>query len=1013
VVVVRLVIAALTLGGLSLTGVALGQGSKEEGRTSTKSGLQVSGRQLKPYGKLTGLGNFPAGGAMTPNGRFVWTVQAGRGANDIRILDVNPRIRCRSGRAGRQCRLRRQKRTGRLIQLIPMPGATGGIAISSDGRRAYVSGSRESGAREFRVGEEVPGQEGDVIHAFNVDPRTGRATRDGVIPVPPPSDAPIVQDFPPTSLERTSWPRDLAISPDGKRLLAALNLADRAAVIDTESRSVRYVETGSYPYGAAITRDGKLGLVSNEATGTVSVIELASARKIKDIRVGPNLSHPEGIAVNPVADRAYVAVTHQDLVAVIDTRSLEVIRTLSVERPEGLGTAPVAVTVTRDGTRLIVADSGEDALAVFRLPERGANASSSPIARTAEQVLQHEGRRGADQAETAREEAAEIYGEEVEEEIEEEKLRRPVAAASQNYELIGKIPTASYPTWAGAVSRRGKLVWIAAEGLGSGPNTYAPGEAPFRDPGSATSEASEAQLFKYLPAHTFGKAGTGSFPDDGRLRRLTPRAARQLRPTNTQEPPAGTPIRPPGPGQKIEHVFYIVRENRTYDQILGADPRGDGDPKLELFGERVTPNAHALARRFPLLDHVYANSEASIDGHFWTSAAAVSDYVSKNWHQNYGGRGRPYDFGVYAVTWPAAGFLFDQAEKQGIEYFNWGEAIAGVVEELPDKDKGVAEIQRAASKQDNSDLNVPATPTGCFPNVASSGGIDEVLSLGPAPDVEVYDSSLPPGAPPLSLSRFDCFRARFNLMLALNDVPAFNYITLPNDHTAGTSPGRRTPNAMLAENDWALGQVVDLISHSPIWSKSLIMVIEDDSQDGADHVDAHRIPAFAISPYAKRGAVVHTRYDFLSFIRTLEIITGIQPLNLFDSVAVPLYDALGPEPSNSEAYDAILPGVNLTERNTGASPNAQLSSRLPLGFTDRTPQRILDRILWQYVHGLDSEPPPPGPNASGLDEARWRRGGAFTQREAEEALREELEEARENLRQTEERASRARRSSRR
>ena len=268
----------------------------------------------------------------------------------------------------------------------------------------------------------------------------------------------------------------------------------------------------------------------------------------------------------------------------------------------------------------------------------------------------------------------------------------------------------------------------------------------------------------------------------------------------------------------------------------------------------------------------------------------------KNWHANYGGRQRPYDFGVYAVTWPSQRFLFDQAEKQGISYFNYGEAIAGVIYQLPDKDRGPEELEQILAKQDNSDLNVPATPSGCFPNDASSGGIDEVLSLGPLPDLEVYDSSLPSGAPPGSMSRFDCFRQRFQQQVAAGNVPAFNYMTLANDHTAGTRPGRRTPNAMVAENDYALGQIVDLISHSPIWDKSLILVIEDDSQDGADHVDAHRIPAFAISCYAKRGAVVHTRYDFLSFIRTLEIVVGMKPLNLFDATAVPMYDAFEPDP---------------------------------------------------------------------------------------------------------------------
>ncbi len=176
-----------------------------------------------------------------------------------------------------------------------------------------------------------------------------------------------------------------------------------------------------------------------------------------------------------------------------------------------------------------------------------------------------------------------------------------------------------------------------------------------------------------------------------------------------------------------------------------------------------------------------------------------------------------------------------------------------------------------------------------------------------------------------------------------------------------------------------------------LWKNSAIFVVEDDSQDGADHVDAHRIPAFAISPYAKRGAVVHTRYDFLSFIRTLELVVGMKPLNLFDATAVPMYDAFDSDPSdNLEPYEAITPQVDLLERNTAAAANARLSERLPLEYTDRTPQRILDRILWQSVHGAGSEPPPPGPNAEGIDERTWREKGATSDAEALEEVIELL-----------------------
>jgi DNA-binding beta-propeller fold protein YncE len=994
-----LAVLALAAGGI----VIAATDPKKEGRTSTSKLQLGSGRDLNPVGKMTELGNYPAGGALTRNGRFLWTLSAGRGKNDIRIVRAETGKRCRKGRRGKRCRRRNARRIGRVVQTIPMPGLNGGIATAHDRNTVYVSGTPDSSTDYDKSPEGTPGKAGDVIHVFRYNGRTGKAKRAGLIDVPAPDDTPPPQDFPPTRTDRVSWPRDLAVSRDGKTLLAALNLAHSAAIVDTASKEVRYVKTGRYPYGAAITRDGKKGLVSNEADGTVSVIDLASGEEEKEITVGPHLSHPEGMATDPKANRIYVAVTHQDLVRVIDTNKMEIERSLSVERPQGLGTAPVAVSVTKDGKRLIVSNSGEDAVAVFALPAR--KRKSSRLARRADQVLQHEGRRNVEQAEIEREEAAEIYGEEAEEEVEAEKAARPVQRRPKAWELIGRVPTASYPTWAGATPRRRSLVWVTAEGAGSGANSLREGESVPHDPGSATAEAPASFRFKYLPSYTFGRSGILKFPSDRRLRKLTPRASRQIRPSNARKPPADTPLKTPDAGGEFKHVFYIVRENRTYDQILGADPRGDGDPKLELFGEEITPNAHALAERFPLLDHVYANSEASIDGHFWTSAAAVSDYVSKNWHQNYGGRGRPYDFGVYSVTWPAAGFLFDQAEEQGISWFNFGEAIAGNVP-LKDDDRTPEETERVVAKFRKSDLGttpgflrpflvVDDTGAGCFPNDASSGGVDEVLSAGPGPDVEVYDSALPqPGdgktqqAPDASAqSRFSCFKQKFERQLAEDAVPQFTYITYSNDHTAGTRPGRRTPNAMIAENDWALGETVELISKSEIWKDSLILVIEDDSQDGADHVDAHRIPAFAISPYAKEGAVVHTRYDFLSFIRTLEIAVGMKPLNLFDAVAVPMYDVFTPNPDNDEPYEAIVPDVDMTERNGEDAPNAALSKRLPLGFTDRTPQRYLDKILWQYVHGEDSEPPPPGPNASGLDEARWRRSGGTSQEQALEQAR--------------------------
>src|SRR3954447_21266910 len=902
---VRAILAA-TVAALAAAATSLAATAPNAIGPATK--IQPSGRQLAPYGRLGTLGNHPGGGALTRDGRFLWALDSGRGVNDVQIIDVAPELGCRTrGKRLARCRTRQRRKPQRVIQTIPMPGLSAGIAMARDGRTAYVSGVADSEHLDQKAPPGTPGLEGDVIHVFTYSRKTGQASRAGVIPVPPPPNTPPPQNFPPTRTTPLSQPRGVAVSRDGGTLVVALSLADSAAIVDTRTRSVSYVKTGSYPYGAAITRDGKSALVSNEADGTVSVIDLASKSKVADIQVGGHLSHPEGIAIDPNSTRAYVAVAAEDKVAVIDTAKREVERDLSVANRAGNGTQPVAVSVTADGCRLLTSDSGADSIAVHAL------------------------RRGCD--------------------VRRARKRGRKRKAATAFSLVGRIPTASYPVFAAATPHREKVVWVASKGLGTGPNVHGP------DPLSPLDSDDQINSFQYLPSFVRGMEGNGRFPTDRDLKKLTRVADAQVKPIGAEAAPAGTPLRPDGP---IKHVFYVVRENRTYDQVLGDDPRGAGDPNLAIFGRNLTPNAHALAERFPLLDHVFANSEASIDGHFWTSAGAVSDYVTKSWHQNYGARGRPYDFGVYAITWPAKRFLFDQAERQGISYFNYGEAIAGVVP-LTDKDRNQEETQQVVTKFSHSDLGAGGATVGglqlptafCYPNDASIGK-DAITGQ------EVYDST-PPVTAVGAVSRVACFRQRFNQQLTTGSVPAFNYMVLSNDHTNGLAAGRRTPQAMIADNDYALGQIVDTISHSSIWDSSLILVMEDDSQDGADHVDAHRIPAFAISPYTKRGAVVSTRYDFPSLIRTLELPIGMEPLTLYDRLATPLYDAFSATPSNAEPFNAVPPQQSLTATNPNTAANRRFARRYDLISTDRVPQRVLDRMLWRSVRG-DEKPPPPGPN---------------------------------------------------
>ena len=863
---------AAVLGLVAGVSLAANIGADRVGRIGPRLHTTGNGRQLRPPGQLVTLGHFPTGGAVTPDERFYWTVSTGRALNDVRIVALGGR-------------------RARVIQILGLPGASGGIAIDGRHHRVYVSGLQDSTNRD-ELRPHLPGRQGDVIHAFRYDARSGRAREIGTIAVAPPPSAPAPQSFPATPKLRESWPDRLAVSPDGRSLLVPLNLADVAAVVDTSSHRVRYIPTGTYPYGAAILPGGRTGLVSNEGPGTVSVVSLSSAKKLKDIQVGANLSHPEGIALSPDGSRAYVAIANEDQVAIIDTRRETLVKVLSVDRTQGGGESPVAAAVSRDGRRLFVAESAADELAVFALPS---------------------GQR------------------------------------------LGRIPTAAYP--ADVQTTRRSLLWIAGKGFGAGPNVDGPNPLNTGDnnllkhPGSAVLSS--------------GRAGVLPLPTAAALRKDTLAAGRQLIPDNFRAAPSGTPLRRGGP---IKHVFFIIRENRTYDQVLGDDPRGDGSPALTLFGKRVTPNIHALVRRFPLIDHAYANSEASIDGHFWTSAAAVSDYVQRNWEQNYAGRNRPYDFGAYSISWPGTGFLFDRAQRQGISYANYGEVIAGTIPPnilkivgIVDKNITAEGASLEAEKFRHSDIGYPF---GCYPNDTAIGTDSIYSSLNHGAAAEAFDSSVPAGPTAHPESRFDCFKKTLDGQIAAGSVPAFNYMVLPSDHTNGVAPGARTPQSMVAENDYALGQIVDLISHSSIWRSSAVFTIEDDSQDGADHVDAHRLPVGVFSPYAKQGAVIHTRYDMLSMIRSIELILGMKALGLPDRLATPMYGAFTSRPSNAAPYSVQGPTYPLLQRNPNTAATRALARRYDFFHTDRVPQIAFDRVVWHAVHGGTLAAPPPGPNAT-------------------------------------------------
>jgi len=858
--------------------------------------LLVSGRHLTPYGTQVAVGNFPTGSAVTADGRYLWTVSTGF-TNDVRIVDLESASVC---------------------QTIALPGASGGIALDSAHHLAYVAGLPVSTMMPSQ--KAMAGAKGDTIFVYSWTDACGQATLQRTIGVPPPAGSQPAQQWPPVTesqrpgaaAKMLSWPQKLAVSPDGSRLLVPLNLVDHAAVVDLSSAdAVHYVKAGRYPYAAAITPDGLTGLVTNEAAGTVSFIDLATATKTADVVVGTGLSHAQAIVVDAAGQRAYVSLSESDVVVVLDLANHKVERTVSVGIAAGLGTQPVSLTIA--GDRLYVAQSGDDEITVVALPAG-------------------------------------------------------TATSTGDWTVVGRIAATDQPQTVAVTtptSGAAQLVYVTAKGVGVGSNPTGPNPESPTDPIFAafsktppTTDIFTTGSTTYDPTLVTGIVGIGAVPTDSDLVALTAQAEAQVVPVGSATTPTDTVVRADGP---IKHVFFVVRENRSYDQMLGDVGRGNSDPALNVFNATVTPNMHALVSRFPLLDNTYANSEASIEGHFWTAAATVPDYVNRNWFQNYASRGRANDFGEYAVTWPGNGFLFDQAERQGISYFNYGEGIAGDEPTITDLDRTPAQTAESAKVAAKSDIGPPFA--GCYPGSYSIGFTST--------NKEIYDSSLPTGAPAGSYSHIDCFRQRFSAQLAANDVPTFNYLSFTGDHTLGTIPGARTPSAMIADDDKALGELVDTISHSSIWASSAIFVVEDDSQDGADHVAAHRIPALVISPYAKTDTVVSTRYDLVSVIRTMELMTGLAPLTLNDALATPMYDAFTTTPVSIAPWTALPAQVDLVARNTAASPAATQSASLSLGSTDSVPQVVLDAILWKSVYGEGSQPPPPGPGsavANGMSE---------------------------------------------
>jgi YVTN family beta-propeller protein len=627
--------------------------------------------------------------------------------------------------------------------------------------------------------------------------------------------------------------------------------------VDTTTVTSTPTGKGTWPVAVAPLPGGGFA-IANDGTGTVLV-------RNASVAVG---AHPSDLALSRDGKTLYAAVRQTSSVAAIDIASQKIVATI----PTGLH--PAALALSDDGNTLYVAESDDDSIGVI---DTRTNALTQHIS-----VGLHSGRLNGYGASPN---ALLVHGGDLFVSLGAEND----VALVRGGRVVERIPAGWYPTGV-AMTTDGAL--YVANGKGEG----APSNPQF-DPEDPNSKGYVGDItvgsLRVIPPAIYASAGAE-----------TQNAIADAAPQWTPAPAAKTVLRANGP---IKHVIYIIKENRSYDQVLGDIARADGDPKLVMFGRATTPNQHALAQRFGIFDNAYTDAQVSANGHNWTDAGFANDYVERFWPPNYGGRRDTYDFqDGSAPDTPHGGYLWDAAKSAHLTYRDYGENIL---------------FAHGAKIGLNT-----------FPGLA--GHFDEHFVGW---DLRTSDEA-----------RLAEWMSEFKRFVAARDLPQLEIVYFPNDHTAGTHPGMPTPQAYVAINDWAVGRLIDTVSHSPYWKSTAIFVLEDDAQNGPDHVNDQRSTFYIASPYA-RGGVQHGHYSTAAFVHTIELILGLHPLSIYDATAQPLYDAFATSPLNAHPYTAIKPGINMQALNTQSAYGAAVSAKLDFSHPDEADPRVLNDILEHAV----------------------------------------------------------------
>lgn len=657
------------------------------------------------------------------------------------------------------------------------------------------------------------------------------------------------------------WPKNkicptgIAVNKSGTRLYTVTKEDSTLYIINPTERSVvSKVKLTAEAYSCVLSPDEKTLYISLWGGNKLAFYNTAT-QSLASIATG---SHPNELLLNKKGTLLFVANANDNSVSIINTITHKTIETVSTALyPTKLtGSTTNGFALSGNEKTLYIANADNNCLAVFDVSKPGTSQSR------------------------------------------------------------GFIPVGWYPT---NVKMLGKKILVSnGKGFTSMANPRGPQPVKKSD-NSGYQKGAINSREQYIGGLFKGTLSFIDVPSDAQLKAYTKQVYANTpfsdKIAATAKGEVGNPIpRKMGEKSPIKHVFYIIKENRTYDQVMGDVATGNGDTSLCIFGQKVTPNLHAIAAEYALMDNFYVDAEVSADGHNWSMAAYGTDFVEKTWPTSYGGRGGNYDFeGTRKAAHPRDGFIWDYCERAGVSYRTYGEFAEG-----------------------------GAKPSA---NLKSLEGHFCVQS--PGFDMNIKD-----------ITREAIWEHDFDSLLTINAVPQFNTIRLGNDHTSGQRKGAHTPLAAVADNDLAVGRFVEHLSKSPLWKESVVFILEDDAQNGPDHVDAHRSPVFVVSPYIKRNAVIHSMYSTSGVLRTIELILGLPPMSQYDAAAMPLFECFTAKPDFSP-YVAKAAQTDLEQRNVAVNESSRRSELFNLALEDAAPDLDLNEVVWKSVKGENSIMPAP------------------------------------------------------